>query len=227
MMARAWSPARLVVHDAPVIAAREISDAGCAGLEVDVTVTSDEQLVITPPATVADKEISRTKARQSPYPDLSNDTFVRLSDLYSIAERPPLRLFVDLKCPLGEEAIFAEVITRQAYPPSVTFISLNHRVLKLIGHRTATRTCVVVGGLPVDTAHLASTCGAKGVVLQPRFVSREETRALQEQDLEVITWSAASHERLIEGLAAEPDLAMIDHELFSSLANDEPHRGGR
>ena len=205
---------KFIVHDALLDSLVAINEAGCAGIEVDVTVTKDGHPVVMPPASWFDKESSRCRIRSARFQDLSTEYFVSLDSLYERIFLRSLRLFVDLKANVGEEADFMIAINRAGVPENVTFASFNHRLIRQMSESRQTRTAIIVGDVPLNTARVAAEASADSVIMQPRFLSLDESRELRGQGIEVITWTAATTGRLQEAFSVEPDMVMIDQDLL-------------
>jgi glycerophosphoryl diester phosphodiesterase len=169
-------------------------DRGVDGIEIDVHLTADGQLVL-----IHDFFVERTTDGKGLVQDLTYDQIRRLDAgggqrVPRLEEVFPLMgdklLFIEVKCQGAEEKLLA-LVARVPHRDRITFKSFDHRIVKKLKEldRKA-RTACIIEGLPIHPHKLAADCQADMVSVSAYMTSRYLVDQCREYGLETFVWCA-------------------------------------
>jgi glycerophosphoryl diester phosphodiesterase len=177
---------------------RTALDRGVDGVEIDVHLTADKQLVL-----MHDFYVDRTTNGTGWVRDLTYDQ-IRKFDAGKGERVPHLEevfdiigdkaLFIEVKCQQAEEKLLA-LVERAPHFNQVTFKSFDHRVVKKLKElNRGVRTACIIEGVPVHPQKLAEDALADIVSVSAYMTDKYLVDECHKYGLQAFVWCAETPE---------------------------------
>ncbi|TDJ04724.1 MAG: glycerophosphodiester phosphodiesterase [Deltaproteobacteria bacterium] len=200
-------------------------EQGLAGVEIDVHLSSDGELMV-----IHDASVNRTTGGEGLVlelncKDLKNldagegEEIPTLAEVIDLVKAHNGILFIELKASGCEQKVI-ELIKAKDFAPSCILKSFNHHFIK----RAKTidpsiKAQCLMYALPINPVEIINACEADGISISTIHLDEQLVKACHKKNLFVTTWNANDHETLNKFKAMGVDYVCTD---FATLISSMP-----
>ncbi len=172
------------------------------GVEIDVRLTKDKQLVV-----IHDETVDRTSKSKGLVSEMTLDELKKLDfgkgekiptlqEVMSITREAGIELAIELKEPSCEKKVAMLIKKNNSYKRCIVK-SFNHKyLLKIKEIDPEIRTACLLVGLPVDAPRMIKDAKADAISLHCDYVDKELVKSCHNEGFMVIVWNIDEKEKL-------------------------------
>jgi glycerophosphoryl diester phosphodiesterase len=200
-------------------------DQGLAGVEIDVHLSKDGELIVIHDPTVDRTTDGKGLVREMSLAELKSldagegEKIPTLSEVIDLVKIKNATLFIELKAPGCEEKVIEQILEKEFTENSI-LKSFNHRFIKKAKSiNPQIQAQCLMYALPINPVEIIKSCNADGISISTIHLDKELVKACHQENFIVTTWNANDLQALAKFTDMNVDYVCTD---FASLIPSMP-----